>query len=165
MNITQVKKQKVILILIGCLYFQASCQIEQKVKIMKQENITTIDNSRKTVLARGCDPVLSLEFSKIVPPLIGNAKYIPTTNDQDFIEKLKSKKWSVVYFAPGACRYSAAKHPIPGNISETAGWTLDEYKELIYKYQGDSIQIVESLEESGNIELLNKALEKSREIN
>ena len=113
---------------------------------------SSTDNSNKSILARGCDPQLSLRFSKIVPPLIGNATYIPTTDDTDFINKLKSQKWSVIYFAPGACRYSAAKMQIPGGNYDTQGWTLEEYKELIYELQGKDIQIVESLQEQGAIE-------------
>ncbi|MBB6462219.1 hypothetical protein [Flammeovirga kamogawensis] len=122
------------------------------------------DNSRKTVLARGCDPVVSLEFSKIVPPLIGNAIYVPTTNDVEFIEKLKSQKWSVVYFAPGACRFSAVKKPIPGGNIDTRGWTLEQYKALVKEYQGEEIEIAESPFESESIQALNKALENAREI-
>ena len=127
-----------------------------------QQKLSTLDNSKKSILARGCDPMLSLRFSKVVPPLIGNATYIPTTDDTDFINKLKSQQWSVIYFAPGACRYSAAKRQIPGGNYETKGWTLEEYKALIYELQGDDIQIVESLQEQGAIELLNAALAKAR---
>ena len=128
-----------------------------------QQQSPATDNSKKSILARGCDPYLSLQFSKVVPPLVGNAKYIPTTDDTDFINKLKSQKWSVIYFAPGACRYSAAKKQIPGGNYDTQGWTLEEYKELIYELQGEDIQIVESLEERGAIQLLNNALAKARE--
>jgi hypothetical protein len=130
----------------------------------QKEKLIETDHSNKSILARGCDPVMSLKFSKIVPPLIGNAKYIPTTSDVDFIEKLKSQKWSVVYFAPGACRYSAAKQQIPGGSIDTKGWTLDEYKALIFELQGEDIQIVESLYEQGSIELLNSALKNSKEV-
>ena len=158
-------KHNLIIILLGCMYFQTSGQTEQKTNVMEQENTITTDNSKKTILARGCDPALSLSFAKVAPSLTGNAQYIPTTNDNDFIEKLKTKKWSVIYFAPGACRYSAANHQIPGGISETAGWSLEEYKELIYKYQGNDVQIAESTEESQSLNALNKALEKARETN
>ena len=66
----------------------------------KQEHINSTDNSRKSILARGCDPFASLEASKAIPPLIGNPEYVPTTNDADFIEELKSRNWSVIFFAP-----------------------------------------------------------------
>lgn len=130
----------------------------------KQEHLKKTDHSNKSILARGCDPVLSLQFSKVAPQLLGNTEYIPTTSDVDFVEKLKSRKWSVIYFAPGACRYSAAKQQIPGSNHETQGWTLEQYKALIRKLQGEHIQIVESIYEQEAIELLNKALIKAREV-
>ena len=157
-KLKKLKQPQIIKILI-----YLSINILPIMNLSAQEISTTLDNSTKSILARGCDPVLSARFSKIVPPLIGNAEYIPTTDDTDFIDKLKSRKWSVIYFAPGACRYSAAKRQIPGGNYDTQGWTLEEYKELIYKLQGDEIQIVESLYEQGTIELLNRALAKSRE--
>ncbi len=129
-----------------------------------QYNLRNIDNSNKSILARGCDPVLSARFAKIVPPLIGNAEYVPTTDDNDFINQLKSRKWSVIYFAPGACRYNAAKRQIPGGNYDTQGWSLEEYKKLIRELQGNEIQIVESLHEQGALELLHTALVKSREV-
>jgi hypothetical protein len=149
---------------IGAQEMENTMKANQMNKI-NQEQLIIGDNSKRSVLARGCDPVLSLQFSKVVPQLIGNAEYVPTTTDVDFVEKLKSRKWSVVYFAPGACRYSAAKKQIPGGNSNTEGWTLDQYHELIYKLQGNEIQIVETAYESEAIELLNQALLKSREIN
>ena len=94
----------------------------------KQEYINSADNSRKSILARGCDPFASLQASKAIPPLIGNPEYVPTTNDADFIEKLRSRDWSVIFFAPGACRFSAAKQPIPSGNSQTQGWTLEQYR-------------------------------------
>lgn len=131
----------------------------------KQEYINSADNSRKSILARGCDPFASLEASKAIPPLIGNPEYVPTTNDADFIEQLKSRDWSVIFFAPGACRFSAAKQPIPGGNSQTQGWTLEQYRELVWKHQGDTIQIVETQEERKTVSLLKIALEKARETN
>ena len=131
----------------------------------KQEYINSADNSRKSILARGCDPFASLEASKVIPPLIGNPEYVPTTTDSDFIEKLKSRDWSVIFFAPGACRFSAAKQPIPGGNSQTQGWTLEQYRELVRKHQGDTIQIVETQEERKTVRLLKSALEKARETN
>ncbi|MDC8004329.1 hypothetical protein POV27_09720 [Aureisphaera galaxeae] len=120
------------------------------------------DHSKKSILARGCDPYLSNQFARMIPPRIGNAHYVPTTNDEDFIEKLKSKQWSIIYFAPGACRFSAAKKQIPGGNTDTAGWTLKEYKDLILKLQGSDVRIVETTQESEAIALLNVALEGAR---
>ena len=121
----------------------------------------THDNSKKSILARGCDPSASLGAARFIPPQIGNPEYVPTTNDADFIEKLKSRKWSIVFFAPGACRLSAAKRIIPGGNSRTQGWTLEQYRELVHQHQGDAVQIVETLEERMTIDLLRQALEKA----
>lgn len=129
----------------------------------KTRKLTTVDNSRKNILARGCDPVTALEFARIVTPLIGNAEYVSTTDDTDFVEKLKSQKWSIVFFAPGACRFNAAERSIPGGNSETAGWTLEQYRDLVYELQGDKIQIIETMNEGETVSLLNKALEIARE--
>ncbi|MGI9552732.1 MAG: hypothetical protein ACR2MT_16125, partial [Aurantibacter sp.] len=131
----------------------------------KQEHLKIVDNSKKSILARGCDPALSLQFSKVVPRLIGNPEYVPTTNDADFIEKLKSREWSVIYFAPGACRFSAAERHIPGGNSLTEGWTLEQYRELVHKIQGEKVQFVETPFESEALGLLKKALAKARETN
>jgi len=127
--------------------------------------MSTVDHSRKSILARGCDPFASLEASKAIPPLVGNPEYVPTTTDEEFIEKLQSQKWSVVLFAPGACRFSAAKLPIPGGNSQTQGWTLEQYRELVQRHQGDSIPIVETPEERETVRLLKEALESARETN
>ena len=129
----------------------------------QQNNNHHTDNSRKSVLARGCDPTLSLWAAKALPPLIGNPEYVPTTNDIEFIEKLKERDWSVIYFAPGACRYSAARRQIPGGISQTSGWTLEQYRALVYELQGETIPIVESVEEQKGLDLLRDALETARE--
>jgi len=129
----------------------------------KQEARST-DHSNKSILSRGCVPIMSLEASKSLPPLIGNPEYVPTMNDTDFIQQLESRQWSVIWFAPGACRYSAARQSIPGGISDTKGWTLEQYRELVRKHQGDKIQIVETQEERLTVGLLKNALEKAREM-
>ena len=121
------------------------------------------DNSRKSILARGCDPYASLQASKAIPPLIGNPEYVPTTDDGQFIKKLETREWSVVFFAPGACRFSAANQPIPGRNTRTEGWTLDQYKELVRRYQGEHVQIVETLDERETVHLLQQALTEARE--
>jgi ADP-heptose:LPS heptosyltransferase len=95
--------------------------------------------------------------------LIGNPEYVPTTNDEDLVEKLRSRKWSVVFFAPGACRFSEANRPIPGSNSQTQRWTLEQYRELVRKHQGDQIQIVETLDERETVSLLAEALENAPE--
>lgn len=130
-----------------------------------QNQISIADHSNKSILARACDPTMSKEAAKSIPPLIGNPEYIPATNDVDFIQQLKSRQWSVVFFAPGACRLNAARHPIPGGTEDTIGWTLEQYRELVRKYQGNDVQIVESMEELKTIGLLRAALENARETN
>ena len=124
-----------------------------------------LENTRKSILARGCDPHASYGASKAIPPLLGNPEYVPTTNDEDFIEKLQLREWSVVFFAPGACRFSAASQPIPGGNTQTDGWTLEEYRELVRRHQGDKIQIVETPDERETLTLLNEALKKAVETN
>lgn len=126
---------------------------------------TKLDNSKKRILARGCDPVTSQQFLEMITPHIGNAMYVSTTDDADFIKKLESQKWSIVFFAPGACRFSAIKKPIPGGNYVTKDWTLSQYRALVYKLQGDAIHIVETLDERETISLLNKTLEIAREAN
>lgn len=127
------------------------------------EDTPSVDNSRKSILARGCDPLASVEASRAIPPLIGNPEYVPTTNDEDFVEKLRSRNWSVVFFAPGACRFSDANRPIPGSNSQTQRWTLEQYRELVRKHQGDQIRIVETLDERETVSLLADALEVALE--
>lgn len=129
---------------------------------MKLEHIDSTDNSRKSILARGCDPQASLWAAKSLPPLLGNPEYVATTEDADFVDKLKSRKWSVIYFAPGACRFSAAKESIPGGNFQTQGWTLEQYRELVSKHQGDAIKIVETLDERQTVRLLKSTLRGAR---
>lgn len=123
-----------------------------------------LDHSDESILARGCDPVASSAAATAIPPLIGNPEYVLTTNDEDFVEKLQSRDWSVVFFAPGACRFSAAQRPIPGGNSQTAGWTLQQYRDLVRKHQGDTTQIVETPDETQTIGLLKEALIAARDI-
>ena len=122
---------------------------------------TTADHSDKSILTRSCDPRASASFAEIVPPLIGNATYISATNDRDFIHLLKSRKWTIVFFAPGACRISAARRQIPGGNFDTKNWTVAQYKELVKHIQGEQIEIVETMHEAETIDLLNEALSRA----
>ena len=133
--------------------------------VVANKDAPLADNSTKSILARGCDPVASLHASKAIPPLIGNPEYIATTSDADFIEKLTSRNWSVVFFAPGACRFSAAALPIPGGNEQTRGWSLDQYREIVKRLQGEQVQIVEALAEDDTVDLLRAALSKGRATN
>lgn len=127
--------------------------------------MNAIDNSRKSILARGCDPIASLQASRAIPPLVGNPEYVPTTTDEDFVDKLRSRSWSVVFFAPGACRFGAASQPIPGSTPQTMGWNLEQYRELVRKHQGDATEIVEALDERETAALLKEALLRAHETN
>lgn len=123
----------------------------------------SIDNSKRSILARACDPYASRHASEAIPPLIGNPEYVPTTTDEEFVEKLQSREWSVVFFAPGACRFSAANQPIPGGNTETKGWTLEQYRELVRQHQGAQVRIVETLDERDTVQLLELALRDAPE--
>ena len=120
------------------------------------------EHATKSILARGCDPQMALRASKMLPPHLGNPQLVSATHDDDFIEKLRSKRWSVVFFAPGACRYDAAKKPIPGATEHTRGWSLADYRALVRQVQGEDVQIVETTDERQIIPLLRRALAQSR---
>ena len=121
----------------------------------KQSN----DNSNKSILARGCDPRMAQRAIELIPPLIGKPEMVAVTNDDDFIKELQRKKWSIIQFAPGACRYDASKLPIPGSRMITNGWGLEKYRELVRKYQGEEIKIIETTDERQIVNLLRKALD------
>jgi hypothetical protein len=122
------------------------------------DNTQVGDNSNKSILARGCDPEMGRRAIELLSPILGNPEMLSVTNDDNFIIELKRKKWTVIHFAPGACRYDATKSPIPGNRSLTRDWGLAEYRNLVRKYQGEDIKIVETTDESQIIPLLRKAL-------
>lgn len=115
-------------------------------------------HTNKRILARGCDPIASHQAAQALPPLLGNPEYVATTDDADFIDKLNKEKWSVIFFAPGACRFNAANSPIPGGNKQTQGWTLEEYKALVKRTQGPDIQVVETLSEQETVMHLKAAL-------
>jgi hypothetical protein len=117
--------------------------------------------SAKTILARGCDPQMARRASTVMPTLLGGVQLVSCTNDDDFVAKLRERAWSVVFFAPGACRYSAARMPIPGGRAHTMGWGLEEYRALVRQYQGDQIPIVETTNEREIVPRLRQALLQS----
>jgi hypothetical protein len=123
----------------------------------------SMDFSAKTILARGCDPQMALRASKIMPALLGGVQLVTCTDDDDFVAKLRERAWSVVFFAPGACRYNAARMPIPGGRAHTRGWGLAEYRALVRQYQGDQIPIVETTDEREIVPRLRQALLESRD--
>ena len=116
------------------------------------------DASNKTLLVRGCDPVMAERAGKKLPPLLGNPKFISCTDDNAFLQLLQNKKYDVVVFAPGACRWDAAKKPIPGGNKMTEGYSLANYEDLVRKYQGNDIPIVQTTQESEMVPLMREAL-------
>jgi len=123
----------------------------------------SMDFSAKSILARGCDPQMALRASKVMPALLGEVQFTACTNDDDFVEKLRERAWSVVFFAPGACRYNAAQMPIPGSSAYTTGWGLAEYRALVRQHQGDQIPIVETTDEQEIVPRLRQALLESKD--
>ena len=115
------------------------------------------DASAKTILVRGCDPVMAERAGEMLPPLLGGVTIEAATQDDAFFELLNSKKYDAVFFAPGACRWSAARKPIPGGNAETAGWSLDAYRAKVAQLQ-PSTKIVETCEEKDIVPLLRQAL-------
>ena len=122
----------------------------------------SIDFSAKRILARGCDPQMALRASKVMPSLLGGVELVSCTDDDEFVAKLRERQWSVVFFAPGACRYHAARMPIPGGRAHTRGWSLAEYRALVRQHQGEEIQIVETTDEREIVPRLRQALLQSR---
>lgn len=112
----------------------------------------------KTVLIRGCDPVMAQRAGSFLPPLIGNAKMVACTNDNDFLAKLQQGHYDVVMFAPGACRWDAARRPIPGRNATTKSWDLRQYREFVRYHQGKHVPIVETTDERQIVPLLRQAL-------
>ena len=123
-----------------------------------QQDVSTLDFSEQSILARGCDPRMAIRAAKMMPQQLGNPLFVPCTDDDEFISKLKEREWSVVFFAPGACRYNVANLPIPGGRADTKGWGLAQYRGLVREHQGEDIQIVETTEEQEIIPLLLQAL-------
>jgi len=116
------------------------------------------DNSDKSILIRGCDPEMGRRAIELLTPVLGNPEMVAVTNDDDFITELQKKKWSVIQFAPGACRYDSTQSPIPGSRTQTKDWGITEYRDLVRKHQGKDIKIVETVYESQIVPLLRKAL-------
>lgn len=150
---------KLVLLISGWIVFST---IPSNTHIMNNISTTHTDHSNKSILARGCDPALSAMAAKEIPKHIGNPSYTPTTDDETFFKLLQTHTYSIVYFAPGACRFSAANMQIPGSNGHTKTWTLEEYKARVYQYQGPDVIIIETPYESESIELLNRALTKAR---
>jgi hypothetical protein len=117
-----------------------------------------LDHSDQCILARGCDSQMAARASVMLPPHLGYPVLVSATDDDDFISKLRSRQWSVVFFAPGACRYDEANLPIPGSRAETRSWGLAEYRALVRTHQGEDTPVVETTDEREIIPLLLRAL-------
>ena len=87
------------------------------------------DFSSKTILIRGCDPVMAQRAGAMLPPMLGNVNVVSATDDDHWLALVEdtSKVFDVVAFAPGACRWSAAGRPIPGGNAATKGWSVGQY--------------------------------------
>ena len=116
------------------------------------------DASDKVIIIRGCDPIMAERAGNFLPPMIGNAKLVSCTDDKTFFPLLQQTKYDVVMFAPGACRWSAAKKPIPGGNATSEGWGLEQYHELVREYQGADACIVGTANEKEVVPMLRKAL-------
>ena len=121
-----------------------------------------LDFSAQRILARGCDPQMALRAATVLPALLGGVELVSCTDDDDFVAKLQERSWSVVFFAPGACRYDAARMPIPGARAHTRGWGLAEYRALVREHLGDQIPIVETTDERAIVPRLRQALIDSK---
>ncbi len=119
-----------------------------------------VDCSGLSILARGCDPTMARRATELLPPLLGSPEMVSCTNDDDFRAKLKARSWSVVFFAPGACRYSAARAPVPGSRAHTRGWSMVEYRAWVAEHQGKHVPVVETVDEREIIPLLRRALHR-----
>ena len=102
--------------------------------------------------------MMAQRAGQMLPPQLGNARIVSSTTDDDFFAKLTATNFAAVMFAPGACRYSAARQPIPGGNAKTKGWTLEEYRFAVREALGDAVPIVETTEERQIIPLLREAL-------
>jgi hypothetical protein len=102
---------------------------------------------------------MAARSKEFLPPLVGNAQMITATDDDNFFRELKQRKFDAVFFAPGACRWSAARQPIPGGNQATRGWGLEQYRAAVREHQGEGVPIVETTRESDIVPLLRRALQ------
>ena len=121
-------------------------------------NASASAHSSKSILTRGCDPAMAAKASLMLPPLLGGVEVVACTCDEDFVRLLMERQYTAVFFAPGACRFSAASQPIPGGSVTTRGWALEQYRTLVRQYQGEDVAIVETLQEAQIVPLLALAL-------
>ena len=117
-----------------------------------------VDGRAKTVLIRGCDPLMADRAGKMLSPLLGHATIISATEDTTFLPLLESRTFDAILIAPGACRHAAKARPIPGSCAATHGWTLADYRKKIHTAQ-PGVPIVDTVEERLIVSLLREALD------
>ena len=127
--------------------------------------IAALDASAKLVLGRGCDPVMAEHSKAFLPPLLNNARIDAYSSDGEFfaqLERIKAgqaQRPDVVFFAPGACRWSEARRPIPGGIAGLShGWSLQQYHDKVREMLGEDTPVVGTTREAEIVPLLRKAL-------
>ena len=117
----------------------------------------------KLILGRGCDPVMAARSNEFLKPLLSGASSTSFTDDDAFFGAIAAIKAGaaprpdVVFFAPGAHRWSDAGMAIPGGNAKSQGWGIQEYHEHVRDALGD-IPIVGSAREADVVPLLRKAL-------
>lgn len=121
--------------------------------------------AHKLVLGRGCDPVMAAHSASFLPPLLSGARVQAFSSDVEFFAELdrmrlgQVPKADVVFFAPGACRWDAARQPIPGGIPGVShGWGLAEYHARVREALGEDVSIVGTAREAEIVPLLRAAL-------
>ena len=122
------------------------------------------DARGKVIMTRGCDPVMAAHSVSFLPPMLGGATILPYTEDDKLFADLdamragRMARADVVFFAPGACRWSAAKLPIPGGNKVSHGWGLEKYHARVREALGPDVPIVGSEREADIVPLLREAL-------
>ena len=118
----------------------------------------TGDASNKSVLIRGCDPVMAQRASGFMPALLGNCQLSVCTDDDTFLKFLSDSKFDVVGFARCVCSFDSAGERIPGGNADTQGWSLEEYREKVRALQGQDVVIVGTTDEKEVVPVFRKAL-------
>jgi hypothetical protein len=101
---------------------------------------------------------MAVQSLKMQPQLLGGANLLVATDDDAFLRLLRERRVDVVFFAPRARRWDAARRPIPGGTRETQGWGLDRYRAAVRELQGEACVVVGSAEEREVVPMLRKAL-------
>jgi hypothetical protein len=130
----------------------------------KGVNAADHTGTKKLILARGCDPVMAQRSAEFLPPLLGGATLLTFTDDDSFFAEIEQQrsgakqKADVVFFAPGACRWAAARKPIPGGNKVSAGWAMKDYHKKVREALGEGVPIVGSENERDIVPLLRQSL-------